>query len=117
MGRKGKFLITFLLVLVGTLVLVSFLSAATHDSPQDAAARYMEELHAQEQAQGLSAPAMGQQGVPVIASLAGFLCILAVPVTGWLMMAKARRDRQRVQERRQSRRERRGISPSLKYRV
>ena len=117
MGRKGKFLITFLLVLAGTLILVSALSAATHDSPRVAAARYMEELHAQERTQELSAPATGQQGVPVIASLAGFMCILAVPVTGWLMIAKARRDRQRVQERRRSRRERRGVSPSLKYRV
>ena len=107
MGSKARFVVSFLLVLAGTLALVAVLSAMTQDSPQAAADRYLEQLHAQQQAQELSAPATGQQGISLLASLAGFLCILFIPVTGWLMLAKARRNSQRAQERRRSRRQRR----------
>lgn len=117
MGRRARFIVTFLLVLAGTLVLVAALSAMTQDSPQAAADRYIEQLHAQEQVRQISAPAAGQEGIPFLASLGGFLCILLIPVTGWLMMAKARRNSQRAEERRRMRRQRRQTASALKYRV
>ena len=53
MGKKARFLISFLLVLAGTLALVAVLSAMTQDSPQAAADKYIEELHSQQQTQRL----------------------------------------------------------------
>lgn len=117
MSRKAK-VVSFLLVLVATLTLVYVLSAMTQDSPQAAADRYIEQLHVQQrQAQEFSAPAGGQKGIPLFASLAGVLCILAIPVTGWLVLAKSRRKSQRVQERRRARREQRAGGLDLRYRV
>ncbi len=116
MGKKVRFLVSFLLVLAGTLVLVALLSAMTQDSPQAAADRYMEELHSRQQVQELSAPATGQQGIPLLASVAGFAFILLIPAGGWLMIAKSRRSSQRAQERRRSR-GRRTVSDALKLRV
>lgn len=117
MGKKARFAVSFILVLAGTLALVALLSAMTADSPQAAADRYMEQLHSQQQAQGLSAPATGQQGISFLASITGFLCILITPVVGWLMIAKARRNSQRIQERRRQRKQQRTVSAALKYRV
>ncbi len=116
MGKKARFLISFFLVLAGTLALVAVLSAMTQDSPQAAADKYIEELHSQQQTQELSAPATGQQGIPFFASMGGFIFILLIPAAGWLMIAKARRTSQRAQERRRSR-PRRAVSEALKLRV
>lgn len=114
MRGKARFVVSFLLVLAGTFVLVALLSAMTQDSPQAAAERYLEQLHAQQQVRELSAPATGQQGISLLASLAGFLCILFIPVTGWLMLAKSRRNSQRAQERRRSRRQHRAKPVDLR---
>lgn len=110
MGSKTRSVVLFLLVLVGTLALVAMLSAMTQDSPQAAADRYIEQLHSQQQAQELSAPATGQQGISFFASMTGFICILVIPVTGWLMIAKARRNSQRARERRNNRRLQRAVT-------
>lgn len=110
MGKKIKFAVSFILVLMGTLAVVAALSAMTSDSPQAAADRYLEQLHSQQQAQELCAPATGQQGIPWLASLAGFACIIATPLVGWLMMAKAKRNSQRAQERRVNRRLQRAVT-------
>lgn len=117
MGKKARSVVSFILVLAGTLALVALLSAMTADSPQAAADRYLDQLHSQQQVQELSAPATGQQGISWLASITGFLCILITPVAGWLMIAKAKRNSQRVQERRRQRRQNRQVSPALKYRV
>lgn len=116
MGSKARFAVSFILVLAGTLILVAALSAMTQDSPQAAADRYMEQLHSTQQAQELSAPATGQQDVSFLASLGGFLGIILIPNSGWLMMARAKRNSQRAEERRRSRKHR-TVSPALKYRV
>lgn len=116
MGRKAKSAFAFILVLAGTLALVAALSAMTQDSPQAAADRYIEQLHTQQQVTELSAPAAGQQEASLIVRLAGFFGILLIPLGGWLMIAKSRRNSQRAEERRRSRK-RRTVSAALKYRV
>lgn len=116
MGRKTKSALCFVLVLAGTMVLVAVLSAMTQDSPQAAADRYIQQLHTQQQVTELSAPAAGQQETPLLVRLMGFFGILLIPLGGWLMMARSRRNSQRAEERRRSRK-RRTVSPALKYRV
>jgi len=117
MSHKTRF-ISIILVLAATVALVAVLSAVTQSSPRAAADHYIEQLRAQQQsAQGLSAPVEGQQGISLVAGLTGVLGILVIPVTGWLTMAKARRDRQRAQERRRARKEQRAGAAGLKYRV
>ena len=110
MGKKAKFAVTFILVLAGTMILVAVLSAMPQDSPQAAADRYIQELHSAQQAKELSAPATGQQGISLFASLTGFMCIIATPLVGWLMIAKARRNSQRARERRINRRLQRAVT-------
>ena len=92
MGRKVSKLAAFLLILAVTICVVAVLSAATHDSPQAAADRYLEQVRTQAaQAGELSAPATGEPGISIFASLAGFFGILLIPLTGFLLFARAKR--------------------------
>lgn len=115
MSRKAGRLLVFLLVLAFTVGIVAVLSAATQESPQIAADRYMEQVHSQGQpSAGLSAPAAAGSGISILASLGGFFTILLVPLAGFLIFAKSKRSAAKAGGRRQN--VRRKVSDG-KYRV
>lgn len=113
MSRRltGKF-VPFFLVLIATVGLVAVLSAASRVSPEEAVDRYISQAQArQQEPQGISAPALGEPGVPLVASAVAFVALAAIPVLGLLAYAGASRRRQKRQlarEQRRSSRPRRG---------
>ncbi len=119
MSRRltGKFL-PFFFVLIVTVGLIAVLSAASRVSPEEAVDRYISQTQTQQQEpQGISAPAVGEPGIPLVASAAAFGALAAIPVLGLLAFAWASRRRQRqaaaravARERRRSSRPRQGTS-------
>ncbi len=119
MSRRltGKFL-PFFLVLIVTVGLIAVLSAASRVSPEEAMDRYISQTQTQQQEpRGISAPAVGEPGIPLVASATAFGALAAIPVLGLLAFAWASRRRQRqaaaravARERRRSSRSRQGTS-------
>ncbi len=105
MSRKPlKRFLAFFGVLIVTVAVVAVLSCVDR---ADGAEEYMRQLHSQSQsAPILSAPVVGEQGIPVLISLVGFLSLLIIAAIWGLWFLRARR---RAQENRarQSRRPKR----------
>lgn len=120
MGRVkfGKW-ITFLLVLVVTVVSVALLSASTRVTPDAAAERYIQQLQAQRtEPEALSAPETAGAGVSWVASAVGFLSLMALLLVIYGAYVKSKRAERARQERLRNRRARRRIpSRTTMYRV
>ena len=88
MRKRAKSLLTFLLVLVLTVVIVSALSVATSAKTRDRVSASA--LPQRTAAQELTA-SIPEEGLPMGVSLLAFGSILTIPAAGGIRLAKVRR--------------------------